>query len=171
MHLWYSRHDFYVNKFPYGNFIYAGGGFNTVKEQIMKKMFFGVTVLLMVSLGLFIGCSKTEQPASRTTNEATVGTTAKEEVKSQAPIIIDDMQDFQFTPGYNVPGTIFQADFKWNGQEGRSVYLFGTVSGMYNLEEVPRRFDFMKEDIVTVVFKVQNRPSNRYFDFVSIEKK
>ena len=140
----------------------------------MKKIFFGMTVLLMVSLGLFIGCKKTEQSASRTTNEATVGTTAKEEVKSQEPIIVDDMADFEFTPGWNIPGTLFQSDFKWYKQDGQTVLLLlnssSTTRG-YTLQGVPRRFDFSDGDIVSVVFKVRQYPTNYLFDFVSIEKK
>ena len=138
----------------------------------MKRVFFGVMVLLMVSVGLFIGCSKTEQSANRTTNETTVVEAAKEEVKPQVPIIIDDMADFEFTPGWNVPGTLFQADFKWAYQDGRTVYLdvIGTGS-RYFFREVPRRFDFNMGDIVTAVFKVTSTTKTIYLDFVSIEKK
>ena len=138
----------------------------------MKKMVFGVTVLLMVSVGLFIGCSKTEQPASRTTNEATVVETVKEEAKPQAPIIIDDMADFEFTPGYNVPGTLFQSDFKWHDQDGRMVFLDDVNGkiGLIYLVEVEKRFDFTRGDLVTAVFKVKHS-IGKTFDYVSIEKK
>ena len=131
----------------------------------MKKMFYGVAVLLMVSLGLFIGCKKTEQSAS-------VGTTAKEEVKSQGPIIVGDMRDFQFTPGWNVSGTVFQSDFLWFNQNGQRVQVQDlTGTDHYTITDVPKRFDFTKGDPVTVVFKVTYTNGLKTVGYVSIEKK
>jgi hypothetical protein len=43
----------YVNKFPYGNLIYAGGGIKTAKEFFMKK----VLVLFIVGVVFFGACS------------------------------------------------------------------------------------------------------------------
>jgi hypothetical protein len=92
---------------------------------------------------------------------------------SQEPIIVNDMADFEFIPGYNVPGTLFQADYYWAQQDGRIIFLsrLSGRSGWDNFQGVPRRFDFTEGDLVTVVFKVSRYPTSYSFDFVSIEKK
>jgi hypothetical protein len=94
--------------------------------------------------------------------------------QSQQPIIIQDMADFEFTPGYNVPGTLFQADYYWSDQNGQTLYLRPNLllgTGAHNFQGATQRFNFKRDDPVTVVFKVKQYPSSYSFDFVSIEKK
>jgi hypothetical protein len=147
----------------------------------MKKIVFWF-LFIMVLTGAFAQTNLTPDQIRRYANELGVPYEALQKLidshrtqtgQSQQPIIIQDMADFEFTSGYNVPGTLFQADFKWNSQNGRDVYVNGTGKefSQYAFWGVPERYGFNAGDIVTIVFKVRNPPTKSLFELVSVKKK
>jgi hypothetical protein len=135
----------------------------------MKKIFCGVMVLLMVSLGLglFISCNKNKSNTS--TNSVVPASESKETAIVQKDPIVIDWDDFKFTKGYNVPGTIFQANFLWGFQDGTNVNV--EIEGTYrstNFQNAPKRYDFKEKDPVTVVFRVTSDIFTHLLDIISI---
>jgi len=111
----------------------------------MKKRSFCIAVCMVFLL--LIACNKS--------NSATSPNTGGTPSIQKDPIIITDWADFEFTPGHDVPGTIFQANFIWNFQNGKSIIVAvdGNRSAI-GFHEAPQRYDFEKGDPVTIVFKV-----------------
>jgi len=136
----------------------------------MKKRFCLSSFLVMACMVflLFIGCNKSKS----TTATSPVESNTKSDVKAIAqkdPIIID-WRDFNFTSGYNVPGTIFQANFLWGFQDGKhvNVKIEGTTHTT-NFQNAPQRYNFKENDPVTVVFKVTSELFTHLLDIVSID--
>ena len=65
MRLRRNRHNYYVNKFPYGSFKYVCGDIKDVKEFFMKK----VLVLFIVGVVFFGTCSAQNANAQNANNE------------------------------------------------------------------------------------------------------
>jgi RNA polymerase subunit RPABC4/transcription elongation factor Spt4 len=90
--------------------------------------------------------------------------------KNAKPIVID-WEDFEFTPGYNVVGTTFQADFFWSRQDGKDIYVYPKEETYTSMPvyfvNAPQRYDFKKGDPVTIIFKIAYT-SGKLSDIVSV---
>ena len=119
---------------------------------------------ICVILSCLIGCNKSKSAVLTDSGQST-STSKKTAISQKDPIVID-WKDFEFTKGYDVPGTIFQADFIWYSQEGKSVTvrIEGTLTGLI-FQNAPQLYNFKYDDPVTVVFKVT---SSSMQDIVSI---
>lgn len=133
-----------------------------------KKPFWQKLIVFFVIIGILVIIRMiSNNGKTSTTSLSNTTTSPSNTIMSSQEATIIDWVDFEFTPGYNVPGTIFQADFFWAKQDGKQVSVTnnGKLSSLTIFHNAPQRYDFKLYDQVTIVFKVVNEYSR---DIVSI---
>ena len=117
----------------------------------MKRVQFIMIVCLIGIFG-FISCNRGNAQS------ASDGATNPQSVSVNEPIVIN-WEEFDFHPSHNVPGTIFQADFLWNHQDGERINARGvnTPTGYSNFHKATQLYDFNRDEPVTIVFRITSR--------------